>query len=320
MKRKLLAMGMAAALLGLALGCAEERIDDERQLDRLSSRELGELCGELLESWPSAERRFECVDGSSVSFAGPPELGCGQADLSECPVTAGTVRACARAIVDDPCGASFELPLACADLQQTGCVASVAPELATHCSTPMAVEIEAFEGIYELVSHTDNAVGCEAEGMSLLEDDAERFLVVVATEVFGAPLGALQSCADLSACRATGARIREQASAVGLPLVDDGTAPPELAHALVCKAETAAALSSQEVTVGPRGDGATCSLWLTDTSVARAADGSLHLESRTFAWEKPVDADGCSYRAGEKQASVPCAALSVREARFVSAL
>lgn len=315
---RILAIGMGCALSSAVLACGGGSVGDDRRLATLSNSELGELCDELDEAWPDAEREVQCDDGSSVSFVRSPAAGCGERQLSECPATAGDVRACAAAFVDDPCGASLELPAACAALQQPGCAASATPELATACTPLAAPDVAPLEGIYELVSH-DISRSCDAEGLSPADFDNDRFLVLVGADFFGAPIGSLESCDDLDDCRAAAARIRELAGDASLQPVDEAAPSPDFSRAIFCKAETAGELLSQAFSVSSPVNGS-CELTQYDTTVARGADGELRLETRLFDWDEPAEDDSCGFRAGAKPATATCSWLEVHEARFVTAL
>jgi len=314
---RILVIGMGCALSSAVLACGGESVGDDRRLATLSNDELGELCEELDEAWPDDEPEVQCGDGSRVSFL-PPVTSCGERELPECPATAGDVRACTVAFVDDPCSASLELPAACTALQQPGCAASATPELATGCPPVAATDVAPLEGIYELVSH-DISRSCEAEALSPADFEGDGFLVIVGADFFGAPIGSVESCDDLDDCRATVARIRELSGDTGFQPIDEGTPTPDVSVVIFCKADTAGELLSQEATVSSPIDGS-CELSQFDTTVTRGADGALRLETRIFSWQKPAEDDSCGYRASAKPATAPCTWLEVREARFVTAL
>ncbi|HKO91447.1 MAG TPA: hypothetical protein VJU61_09865, partial [Polyangiaceae bacterium] len=125
-------LGIAGALLGVALGCSE-RLPDETRLNELSPDERQELCEEMTETLPSADEAFTCSDGSTVRF-GETDVACSAAPRDTCAASAGDARACVEALAADPCAAFTSLPAACAPLQAAGCGASyAAPALTEQC-------------------------------------------------------------------------------------------------------------------------------------------------------------------------------------------
>src|SRR5690606_27520190 len=103
------------------------------------------------------------------------------------------------------------------------------------CSAPIAPsDVAPIEGIYELVSHTENLETCDAEGVSRLEEDGERFLVVVAGAVLSTDVAVVHSCSDLEACRAEADWIRNaSAMPFSVEVTLDDT-PPEQREILSC--------------------------------------------------------------------------------------
>lgn len=304
-----------------ALACGEVGVDDQQPLRTLSASELGELCDEVQGEWPSSEESIECSDGTSVSFARPPRGTCGDVDFSECPATVGELRECTRALMEDPCSSSRRLPDACQELEQAGCGdARTGGELASICPEAPEDQLAALEGVYELTSHARSELACTYQGDSVLALDRERLLVIVAGSVLGRPAALLESCSEMAACRAKVTELRERLGDTEIDVVlEPIEVRPELQRSFMCRADSPGAVLAQTASVGPRSD-ANCVLTSTETKLTRAPGGALHIESRTFRWEKPVLNDECIYTAGEKPGSAPCTALEVHDARFVAAL
>jgi len=185
-------------------------------------------------------------------------------------------------------------------------------EAASTCPPVPAAELGALEGVYELMGHRRSAEACDMEGESVLGLDTERLFVIVQGDLLGSRMGVLQSCSELAECRAKVAFLRDQGP-------DPSRGVPELQHLLLCGSDAPSALVAREILVGSGFEG-TCDVAVTETTATRAADGALRLESRTFAWQKPLIDDGCSYDHREKPADAACSALEVVEARLVSAL
>jgi hypothetical protein len=310
----------AVALTCVAvLACGKAVVGDEQPLRTLSSSELGELCDEVQEGWSSADEAIACDDGSRVTFSRPPRGTCGDVDFSGCPATVGELRACDLALLDDPCSAARQLPEACERLERAGCgEANAGAAIASICPEAPADQVAAVEGVYELVSRRGSDQSCAGEGDALALG-SERWFVLVAGSVFGREAGVLQSCPDVSTCLRRATELREQLGSTDVTAVTALEYSPELQHSFLCRAPSPGALLAQLISVGAQSDG-NCELSATDTTLTRAADGTLRLESRTFAWQKPVVDDGCEYVAGERPDSTPCSALEVSEARFVTAL
>jgi hypothetical protein len=315
-----LAIHGAALSCASAFACGEAGVEDEKPLRTLSASELGELCDEVQSAWPSSDDSIECGDGSTVTFLRPPRATCGDVDFSECPATVGELRSCARALTENPCSALQRLPEACEQLEQAGCGdASTGGELAAICPEAPAEQLTAFEGIYELVSHTASGPACAYEGDSVLAVDLERMFVVVAGSVLGRPVSVLESCSELAGCRQRGTEIRQRLGSTEVELVlSPLEAVPELHRSFTCRADSPGAVLAQASTVG-RGPDDRCELTTTETTMTRVPRG-LRLESRTFAWQKPVLDDACSYVAGEQPGDAPCIELEMLEALWVAAL
>lgn len=314
MRSKLrLALGCATLSCSAAFACGEAGVEDEKVLSSLSASELGELCDEAREGWPSTDDSIECDDGSTVTFVRPPNASCGDVDFSTCPATVGDLRACTRAFMDDPCAASRQLPAACQRIEQAGCgAASASGDVDSMCPSVPAAELEALAGVYELMSHSKSEGSCAAEGGSVLMLDAERLFVVVESDFLGRPAGVLQSCSELAECRAKVAFLRGDAA-------DPSRGVPELQQLLLCASETPGAVIAHEILVGSAFEG-TCNVSVTETTATRSPDGTLRLESRTFTWQMPPVDEACSYVAGERPSDAACTALEVREARLMSSL
>ena len=143
------------------------------------------------------------------------------------------------------------------------------------------------------------------------------FFVVVTLQLFGAPIGWLESCSDLEDCRTAAGELRQYSQRVavdGLPEV------PELSQSFVCHPVLGGALESSSVRVGGSTDTNICSVEQTTGTLTRAEDGSLRLERQKVAWETPEEGDGCSYASGDGvPEGTPCSGLEVYEARLVSA-
>jgi hypothetical protein len=309
------AVPRAALLLsGALLGC-EIHAPDSALLRTLSEDELHALCDDAADTLARAAYLTECSEGWTVSAIPPHEPFCRDLEVQDCEATAGDVRACARAVSEDPCAAAARATEACAPLHAGGCVPELtAAPLLSSCSPPSRVALAAFEGIYEVVRHTANETSCDLEGSSVLERDTQGFFVVVESEFAGAPIGLLGSCTDLEDCRATAQRLP-------LPPSDaSASAPRELERSLECDEAAPSALLGGPFAASPSGD-PLCEAFLTFTTATRAADGSLRLEDRTFDWRTTADPNGCAYIFGRRRPDgVPCTALEVYEARFSAAL
>ncbi|HTV25854.1 MAG TPA: hypothetical protein VMG12_44460 [Polyangiaceae bacterium] len=310
--------GLAGAWLLVALGCGGH-VGDETRLTALSSDERDDLCDEIRDRVPSADEAFTCDAGYTVRFG---ELGasmCGGPLAETCTARVGDVRACIDALVADPCSAAAAWPSACTAFEAAGCSASSIVGLNEQCPALAPSDVTPLEGLYELVSHTRNDASCEAEGTSVLGEDTQGLFVLVNAQVLGTPVAALQSCTDRDDCQRLVAAIREASSNPAIAAVEPGTRGPERSDLFTCTAESPASLLGGGYTVGSLREGE-CALSTTELVLARAADGSVRAEGRTFAWTTPAQQDECSYGGGRPPANAPCATLEVYAGRFISAL
>ena len=322
-------LGVAAAL---GSGCAEDEpvpVPDSASLGELSPAQMESLCDEIDDVRASArEESASCtpdeVFGSGSTYAviqANPAPGC-YLESVPCDVTAGEARACERAQRADVCGGGNESTAACAPFIQRGCAATGSTPWTDACPD-LAAAVAPFEGIYELSRHTVNDTSCDAEGASVLETDAQRLFVVVTVMLYGAPLGRMDTCADLEDCRAVADSLRRYSERTD-PL-ESSSELESRTRQLVCHPTIEGALQSQRASseATPPEDGL-CDLEQTQEVFTRAQDGTLRREVRTRAWQLPPEDDGlCPFLASPEGPVPPeaaCSQLQVYEARLVSAL
>lgn len=309
-----------ASALALPSGCGEDEASapvlDADRLGDLSGAQLKSLCeeGEALQDSQGPDR---CDSEPSYAVITAQVASCDESLPAPCDVTAGELRACRRAALADPCNERpAETAAACAPLIQRGCAEEDPPARVADCPD-LAASVAPFEGIYEITRHTRNDAGCDAEGASVIDADMQPFFVVVTLQLFGAPIGWLESCGDLEDCRVAAGELRQYSQRVA---ASDLPEVPELSQSFVCHPVLGDALESSSVRVGGSTDSDVCSVDQTTGTLTRAEDGSLRLESQKVAWETPEQGDGCSFASGDAvPEGTPCSGLEVYEARLVSA-
>lgn len=316
------ALGARGALVFalVAAACGSDEVSDEVTFAALSSSERQAVCDELQAATRGRSEPVDCGDGVTVSVVPVGEITCTDADLTGCEVTVGQWRECLNAVLDDGCAAFRELPPACAALQAPACFRGYQPAI-EGCSAPIAPsDVAPLEGIYELVSHTENLESCDAEGPSRLEQDGEQLLVVVAGAVFSTDVAVVHSCSDVEACRAEADWIRNaSAMPFSVEVTLDDT-PPEQREILSCVEDAERALLGASFSGGPSGEG-DCVQSNTTGRLTFSAGETLRIERRDMTWRKPEEDGGCSVVAdAELPTDAQCSRLELLEARFVEAL
>jgi hypothetical protein len=312
-------VSLASALLAAVLGCSA-RVHDETPLSALSPDERQALCDEVADTLPSSDEAITCPDGATVTFSEPDAGACDVRVLDTCTASAGDLRACLKAMLDDPCTAFERPPAACVPLRAAGCESSfAAPALGGQCAAAASSDIRPFEGIYELARHTHNDGACSAEGPSVVGDDAQPLFVLVNDKLASSPVGVLRSCRDRADCQNVVAEIRTASQQPLLVSVETTTPVPDLSDLFLCKAQDQGSLLGGGFSVGPRPEG-DCALTRTKTTLSRAADGTLRAERRTFAWTTPDENGSCSYEGNEPPSDAQCSGLEIYEGRFLTAL
>jgi hypothetical protein len=316
--RACVGLGLAAALAG---GCGADQTDpvlDSTPLGELSPAQKKSLCNELRdarESQPS-ESCLPAEVGYALIAANP--VPCAELQAWPCDATAGEVRACERAQRADVCHNGHEATAACAPWTQRGCAAEDPAFAWTDSCPDLAASVAPFEGIYALSRHTVNDTGCEAEGASVLETDAQRMFVVVTLQLHGAPIGRIERCEDLEHCREVGDALRRYSQRSPAPSDPDEPFDRDL----VCHPTIEGALQSQVAWAESAAKEGLCHFEQTEEIITRAPDGTLHLETRSRAWQTPLEDTSCELLRpdGPVPAGVDCSRLQVYEARLVSTL
>lgn len=309
----------AAALVAALLGC-EAAADDGALLRDLSRDQFMSLCDEIRDA--TAEAPVSCADGWSATVLAPTNSSCNERYLDDCAATAGDMRACAEASRRDPCAAADAVPPECAPFYASACMPWVtASPVVGECPRADPVELAALDGIYEIIRHTSRTSSCVPGGDSVLELDAERLVVVLSTENFsGEPIGLLESCADLEACRTVAARLREEESLASagdilLGFVDQAA----LSVAVGCPEGAPTVFAGRAQSYPSSDEG--CPLIDTKTVVSRPEGGTLHIDSETWESSRGSDPNSCFSAAGDRRALAgTCTHAEWREARFVQAL
>lgn len=300
----------SAAVLGGTLGC-EVVTGDGARLSELSRDEFMGLCDELRDATPGPDVPVTCSDGWQATVLSPSNEVCSGLYLEQCSATAGDMRACAEATRRDPCAAIDAPPPECAPFYASTCLPWItASPVIAECPSAAPEALRALEGIYETIRHTRRTGSCQAEEELVL--DAEPLVVVVATEnIFGEPIGLVQSCATAEACRA--------AASLMLANEEPPGEGPELDAGFGCVEGTPLALSGHLITVP--GSESECRMIDTKTVITRADDGSLRIDQETWDSRRPTDPNGCGVSTEDRRTSAgDCTGAEAREARFVEAL
>jgi hypothetical protein len=309
---------LGVVALGLMPACSDDGmpdglVPDGARLGELSASEMRSLCNEVASG--SAAEAASCARPSSYAELQTNPAPCEGLQASACDVTAGEFRACQRAVRASPCGDSAEAAAACAPFLQRGCAATGSPIASDSCPD-LGASVAPFEGIYEIVEHTRNDAGCDAEGASVIADEQPLFIVVTLL-LFGSPAGRLESCGDIEACRTAADELRRYSRRI-----DSEQAPPQRSESLVCHATQQGALASNATTYRSSEEGPGCPVEATQETISRGPGGTLRVEKQTFVFEAPFHDDGsCSSAStdGDPQGA-PCSGLEVYEARLVSEL
>ena len=161
-----------------------------------------------------------------------------------------------------------------------------------------------FEGIYELTHYTENASGCDSEGVSLLGTTTDAWFVLVARTVLSMQTLELVSCADAADCAAKAEQIR-----------NFGIYTSDFAATLSSEA-SADELGGFSASTGFEENGVCVERDYLDHVLTRSGD-AVRLESRTKALDdKPVENGFCVVRPSESRAeaeAAPCAAFDAIE-------
>jgi hypothetical protein len=310
---------VAALFFACAIGCTPSAADSAL-LSELSRDELLSLCDELRDETPGPDTPVQCDDGWSATIQTPSNEACRDLtlDLGECEATAGDVRACAEATRRDACSALDATPPECASLHASPCLPWITASAVTaECLPPEAQALSAVEGVYETVSHTQRSGSCEAGGESVLELDADRFVVVVATaDAAGRPMGLVQSCSTLEACREAAEPLRESAMQTVQYL---GAPQPEFDLGLRCLQPEPAAF--MEALIRAPASENDCRLGTIETIVTLAEDRALQLHTQTWEWDQPSEPNGCFFTGGARRSPrADCTSTEMRVLRFLAAL
>jgi hypothetical protein len=189
------------------------------------------------------------------------------------------------------------------------------------CRPPQVEQVQVFEGIYERTLHSLNPSSCASDGEQLPASPNEPLLVVVSSDLFGAPVAAVRTCRDESDCQLVAAELRERARERSVERIDPPAPSPEYSALFQCQAETAALLRGGGASVANAGsDTGLCRLGHVDSSLQRSSDGHLRIERRTRAWTEPERVEGCVYDSTQVPADAPCAEREVFEAQLLSPL
>lgn len=160
-----------------------------------------------------------------------------------------------------------------------------------------------FEGIYQITSYTQNTAGCDVEGASVLADHAPmlasvqiRFLIAMLT---------LHPCEDLADCQAVTADVR----ANNVFPIDGFT------FSSVTRSGDGA--GGTTTFVGTGSSTTECTGSVTEHTLTRGTDGSIHIESRaTSMFTYPEESGGfCTTDDAKKAAAgLPCSEFTVLHA------
>jgi len=161
-----------------------------------------------------------------------------------------------------------------------------------------------FVGIYTLAEWTENSMGCDAPGDSVLSEQADKAAYVKVNDFFGVNFLSFQMCASVADCKAEAAEVDV---AFGGPSFETG--------------DDAAGWTGQTVSAFSAGDD--CEGTVTAHALARTGTDGLSVRSeRRDAASFPKDSDGfCDTDAAKSAAEgAPCVELTLIEATFAEAL
>lgn len=203
-----------------ANACDEMAPPDDAQLATLSGGELIALCDELRDT--VADHPIQCEEGDRYWLL-PSNQSCRDADLTNCPASAGDVRAWHEQARSDPCAQPEPEPGLAVEVAPLGIDPnSVQPDVLTACapflpkfqgavpSCPPADPslFASADGVYELVSSFVPAqVPCHGTLPAVLESNSPR-LLLVATQASGVPEVILKSCGAVADCQALARELR----------------------------------------------------------------------------------------------------------------
>jgi hypothetical protein len=169
--------------------------------------------------------------------------------------------------------------------------------------------VSAFEGIYQLTAASENMVDCAAPGASQLAELRDQFFGINDVDVFGLKLALLDSCSDVTDCRAK--REKQQAKQsypVEYTFTFDNTT-------------NATTLTGSTSSTG-FGEGTQCvERTYAEHVLTMAADHSVHLESRTTKLSDQAQKNGSCVvepaKSRQEAAGMPCSSLKIFDGRFV---
>lgn len=149
------------------------------------------------------------------------------------------------------------------------------------------------EGVYELSSYTENTESCDAEGASILENEAETLYTLRSGSFLGYNYLSFVSCADTADCQATKTEI------------DDGTLFAGVGTFTFDSGSNSTGRTGQTVTTGASGlNGDTCTDGkLEDHKLSINEDGSIMITTKvTYVDDYAEDDDGFCTTDGAKAA------------------
>ncbi|HTV21470.1 MAG TPA: hypothetical protein VMG12_22435 [Polyangiaceae bacterium] len=310
---RLAALGMTLAAVVACRAAAESEPELEATpLGELTPTQMQTLCDDVRAEIAAAG----CLQEPN-ELALQSTTPCDVIQAISCDATAGQLQACAAASASTACEDTLDTAAACAPLVQRGCVKNLQLD-AIDC--PELAQIAApFEGIYEIVGHTENDSACDTEGKPVSLADTQRFFAILTYVWYGVPVGALEGCSDIEHCRAIASAMRLYSRRPVL----SGAADPEISEALYCHSADDAALFARWLSFGASADSTACQYEARPGTITRAADGNLRLDRQTSQWQKPTASDGtCPYSREDETPpeGATCTRREVTEARFVSAL
>ncbi len=297
----------------LAVACSEDAPGDAQRLSSLSTGQLQALCAELDEGWPAQVELQTCDNGWTLYLDQSGLDACGTRTTS-CSASAGEWRACMQALFAGACQVPEAEPEACIALRSAEGCSGLALPFAFQCTPPQQEQVAAYDGVYEIISHSRSDSGCDAEGPALQPEGYWALEPITFPGQFFSPLRntpmvALQSCDGIEECQALMADILSRSEPyLWLPR---GGSEPNAPDGFRCAPDDSGALLD---TVVVEALGTECARTTVELSLRLEPDGVARLEQRTFELRTPALGEPCfaNVGAGERGS---CVSLSVMRAQ-----